>query len=164
MSSVRNIPAGMEFTYKVFVDESMLQDSPMLPTLVAAWRSEAEDKHVLVQGPAYLRILSEGERVQAFGSFVRLPPHIVVIIISGPVIDVFIPAHEDCPDWGYLHVQCQRCKRKYQCTPFDDFYCTPEGDHACGPCLFKGRPVAHIDLEAPLDEPVFVKYPLPPQK
>lgn len=42
-------------------------------------------------------------------------------------------------DLGWQMVQCKDCKRRYQCTPEDDFY----GDHKdasdgrCFPCLLR---------------------------
>lgn len=150
-----------EFSYQFFANSDMLEDLPMMSALVDIWRKDAEDQHLLVQGPAWLRVFTNEDIIQ-YTDFARMPPKVVMVIVSGPIVGDYVDPHADCPDWGYLHVKCQRCGRKYQCTPFDDYYCTPEGDHACGKCLFAGRKVAHIDLEAPLEEPIFVQYPPSP--
>jgi hypothetical protein len=39
----------------------------------------------------------------------------------------------------WQEVKCDRCGREYQCTPWDDYYETPAGDHCCEPCLLKGK-------------------------
>ena len=44
----------------------------------------------------------------------------------------------------WQQVNCDRCGREYQCTPWDDHYETPEGDHCCEACLLKGRPVYYL--------------------
>jgi hypothetical protein len=62
--------------------------------------------------------------------------------------------HADCSNAG-KQVQCDRCHRVYRCDPWDDYYCTPDGDHACESCLVGGRQIAVIDLDAPLAEPVY---------
>ena len=54
--------------------------------------------------------------------------------------------HADC-NFGYKQVKCDRCSREYTCTPWDDFYCTPEGDHCCEPCLVGGAEVIRVDPE-----------------
>ena len=66
-----------------------------------------------------------------------------------------IPGHESCGGNGGKQVRCDRCGRAYVCSPWDDFYCTPAGDHCCESCLVGGAPIAYVDLEAPLAEPVF---------
>jgi len=149
------------FDYRFFISEDLLENTAVLSMLTTEWRSEAEDRHLLVQGPAEMKVFTNNDLLPHNG-FVRLPPKMVLVRISGPIIDDYLNPHANCPDWAYLHVTCQRCRRKYQCNPFDDYYCTPEGDHACGPCLFKGKKVAHIDLEAPLEKPIFVQYPPSP--
>lgn len=63
--------------------------------------------------------------------------------------------HANCGGNAYKPVQCDRCRRTYKCSPWDDYYCSPEGDHCCESCLVGGKQIAYIDLEAPLDKPVF---------
>lgn len=41
-------------------------------------------------------------------------------------------------------VQCDRCKRTYTCTPWDDHYQTSRGDHCCEACLLDGRPLHYL--------------------
>ncbi len=66
--------------------------------------------------------------------------------------------HDQCGGNAYQQVQCDRCKRTYQCTPFDDYYCvTDSEEHVCESCLVGGAPIASIDLEAPLADPIFHK-------
>lgn len=48
--------------------------------------------------------------------------------------------HPDCDNAG-KQVRCDRCGREYVCTPWDDFYCTPEGDHCCEQCLIGDLPL-----------------------
>ncbi len=48
--------------------------------------------------------------------------------------------HSNC-DFAYKQVTCDRCGAVYTCTPSSDFYCTPEGDHCCESCLFRGAGV-----------------------
>jgi len=64
--------------------------------------------------------------------------------------------HSRC-NFAYQQVKCDRCKHEFQCTPWDDFYCAAEGDHCCETCLVGGRRIASVDLDVPLDEPVFHK-------
>lgn len=46
--------------------------------------------------------------------------------------------HSAC-DFAWKQVKCDRCGRKYRCTPSDDHYCAAEGDHCCEPCLLGVR-------------------------
>lgn len=52
--------------------------------------------------------------------------------------------HSNC-SYEWQNVTCDRCGRVYQCTPSDDFYCTPEGDHCCESCLTGGSEVVVVD-------------------
>lgn len=64
--------------------------------------------------------------------------------------------HADCGGNGGKVVRCDRCGRQYVCSPWDDYYCAANGpDHCCESCLVGGQPVAYVDPEAPLTEPVF---------
>lgn len=55
--------------------------------------------------------------------------------------------HASCGSNAWKPVRCDRCGRRYVCTPADDYYCTPEGDHCCESCLLGGLPlqVVHVD-------------------
>lgn len=67
-------------------------------------------------------------------------------------------AHTDCDTAARAGTEqtCDRCGRTLTVTPWDDFYCAADSpDHCCEACLVQGRPIAHIDPEAPLDEPMF---------
>lgn len=60
--------------------------------------------------------------------------------IYGSAVDERCPgpggvAHGNCPAWAWMRVTCQRCGRRYVCTPTDDYYCAAEGDHCCHGCL-----------------------------
>jgi hypothetical protein len=69
-----------------------------------------------------------------------------------------IDLHAACPSPAFQQVTCDRCKRKFKCTPWDDFYCAADGDHCCELCLIAPTgvtKVAYIDLDAPLAKPVF---------
>lgn len=44
----------------------------------------------------------------------------------------------------WQNVECDRCGRKYQCTPGDDHYETPQGDHCCELCLLGGKPLLYL--------------------
>jgi hypothetical protein len=51
-----------------------------------------------------------------------------------------VSGHETC-DHAYKTVTCDRCKRPFTCTPWDDFYCAAEGDHCCERCLIGDAPL-----------------------
>lgn len=53
--------------------------------------------------------------------------------------------HSQCNN-AWKQVTCDRCKRTYQCTPSNDFYCASEGDHCCEPCLLGGLPLHTVVL------------------
>lgn len=57
-----------------------------------------------------------------------------------------MPGHEACNFSGGKRVRCDRCKNSFVCTPTTDLYCTPEGDHACEPCLTGGLPVFTVTM------------------
>jgi len=64
--------------------------------------------------------------------------------------------HTNCGSNAGKSVTCDRCKRTFVCTPWDDYYCAANGpDHCCESCLVGGSPIAYIDLGALLDEPVY---------
>jgi len=72
------------------------------------------------------------------------------------VSDSDMSAHTTCPDFAWQNVTCDRCRRKFQCTPWDDFYCAADSpDHCCESCLVRGHRIAYVDPEAPLAAPVF---------
>lgn len=52
--------------------------------------------------------------------------------------------HSACDHAG-KQVRCDRCGRGYVCTPADDLYCTPKGDHSCEACLIGGLPLVVVD-------------------
>lgn len=54
-------------------------------------------------------------------------------------------AHENCGSNAYKPVKCDRCKREFVCTPWDDFYCAVEGDHCCERCLIGTAKLTVID-------------------
>lgn len=59
--------------------------------------------------------------------------------------------HATCGSKAYQQVTCDRCKRTYQCTPTDDFYCAAEGDHCCEPCLLGDMGTAGLIVINPSD-------------
>lgn len=73
-----------------------------------------------------------------------------------------IDPHARCTSNAYKWVTCDRCGRRFQCTPWEDFYCAAEGDHCCEPCLVASTgatKIAFIDPAAPLAEPVWRDLP-----
>ena len=61
--------------------------------------------------------------------------------------------HADCPSVAWQQVTCDRCKRTYQCTPADDYYCAADGDHCCEPCLMAGMGATGLMIVLPVDGP-----------
>lgn len=55
-----------------------------------------------------------------------------------------IRGHEQCRFTPGQRVRCDRCKNSFILAPAADLYCTPEGDHACEPCLLGGTPAITI--------------------
>lgn len=54
--------------------------------------------------------------------------------------------HPDCDHAGQ-EVTCDRCKRTYMCSPSDDYYCTPVGDHSCEACLVGGLQLFTVEVD-----------------
>jgi hypothetical protein len=58
--------------------------------------------------------------------------------------------HARC-DFAWQEVRCDRCGREFVCTPWDDLYCTNDGDHCCEGCLLVGHPKPVIILDPDAD-------------
>lgn len=58
--------------------------------------------------------------------------------------------HDRC-DNAWKPVQCDRCKRRYTCSPTDDLYCT-DVDHCCESCLLTEWDATEMITLAPIEE------------
>lgn len=57
-----------------------------------------------------------------------------------------MPGHEACNFAGGKRVRCDRCGGTFVVAPAAELYCTPEGDHACEPCLTGGLPAFTVAM------------------